>query len=111
MSLPDITVVIQKPDVVVRNLGGSGSFLNVADSAVSSSYALTASYALNASGGGGSGGSTQTGSIANQTVLYNVTTSQDNVISGLNLSSNKWGVTVVEEWNSGSIVGDEYYNS
>ena len=76
-----------------------------------SSYAVTASYAMNGGGSGGSGGSTQTGSIANQTVLYNVTTSQDNVISGLNLSSNKWGVTVVEEWNSGSIVGDEYYNS
>ena len=75
-----------------------------------SSYAVTASYAMNG-GSGGSGGSTQTGSIANQTILYNVTTSQDNVISGLNLSSNKWGVTVVEEWNSGSIVGDEYYNS
>ena len=75
-----------------------------------SSYAITASYAMNG-GSGGSGGAVQTGSIANQTVLYNVTTSQDNVISGLNLSSNKWGVTVVEEWNSGSIVGDEYYSS
>jgi len=75
-----------------------------------SSYAVTASYAMNG-GGGGSGGSTQTGSIANQTILYNVTTSQDNVISGLNLTGNKWGVTVVEEWNSGSIPGDEYYNS
>jgi len=72
-----------------------------------SSYAVTASYAMN----GGGGGSVQTGNIANQTILYNVTTSQDNTITGLNLSSNKWGVTVVEEWNSGSIVGDEYYNS
>ena len=75
-----------------------------------SSYAITASYAMNG-GSGGSGGAVQTGSIANQTVLYNVTTSQDNIISGLNLSSNNWGVTVVEEWNSGSIVGDEYYSS
>ncbi len=75
-----------------------------------SSYAVTASFAMNG-GGGGSGGNTQTGSIANQTILYNVTTSQDNIISGLNLSSNKWGVTVVEEWNSGSVPGDEYYNS
>jgi hypothetical protein len=74
------------------------------------SYATTASYALNGGSGGG-GGAVQTGSIANQTILYNVTTSQDNVISGLNLSSNKWGVTVVEEWNSGSIPGDVYYNS
>ena len=75
-----------------------------------SSYAVTASYAMNG-GSGGSGGAVQTGSIANQTVLYNVTTSQDNVITGLNLSNNKWGVSVVEEWNSGSIVGDEYYSS
>jgi len=75
-----------------------------------SSYAITASYAMNG-GSGGSGGAVQTGSIANQTVLYNVTTSQDNIISGLNLSSNKWGVTVVEEWNSGSVPGDIYYNS
>ena len=75
-----------------------------------SSYAVTASFAMNG-GGGGSGGNTQTGSIANQTILYNVTTSQDNVISGLNLTGNKWGVTVVEEWNSASIVGDEYYSS
>jgi hypothetical protein len=75
-----------------------------------SSYAITASYAMNG-GSGGSGGAVQTGSIANQTVLYNVTTSQDNIISGLNLSSNKWGVTVVEEWNSASIAGDPYYNS
>ena len=72
-----------------------------------SSYAVTASYAMN----GGGGGSVQTGNIANQTILYNVTTSQDNVISGLNLSSNKWGVTVVEEWNSGSVVLDNNYNS
>ncbi len=95
-------------------LPGSGTTSTTGSSyPITSSWAInaiTASYALNASGGG-SGGSTQTGSIANQTILYNVTTSQDNVISGLNLSSNKWGVTVVEEWNSGSIVGDEYYPS
>jgi hypothetical protein len=74
------------------------------------SYATTASFAMNG-GSGGSGGTVQTGSIANQTILYNVTTSQDNVITGLNLTGNKWGVTVVEEWNSASIAGDQYYNS
>ena len=73
------------------------------------SYATTASFAMN--GGSGGGGSVQTGSIANQTVLYNVTTSQDNVITGLNLSSNKWGVSVVEEWNSASVAGDLNYSS
>jgi hypothetical protein len=98
----------------LNSAGGGGTTLTTGSTyPITSSWAInaiTASYALNASGGG-SGGSTQTGSIANQTILYNVTTSQDNVISGLNLSSNKWGVTVVEEWNSGSIVGDEYYSS
>ena len=74
----------------------------------SASYALTASYALNAGSGGGS---VSTGSIVNQTILYNVTTSQDNTITGLNLTGNKWSVTVVEEWNSGSVPGDIYYNS
>jgi hypothetical protein len=94
------------------NGGGGGTTLTTGSSyPITSSWAInaiTASYALNSAGGGGS---VQTGNIANQTILYNVTTSQDNVISGLNLSSNKWGVTVVEEWNSGSIVGDIYYNS
>jgi hypothetical protein len=69
---------------------------------VTSSYALTASYVL---------GGIQTGSISNQTILYNVTTSQDNTITGLDLSGNKWDVSVIEEWNSASIVGDTYYNS
>ena len=73
------------------------------------SYATTASFAMN--GGSGGGGTLQTGSIANQTILYNVTTSQDNTITGLNLINNKWGVTVVEEWNSASVVGDAYYSS
>jgi hypothetical protein len=98
----------------LNSAGGGGTTLTTGSTyPITSSWAInaiTASYALNASGGG-SGGSTQTGSIANQTILYNVTTSQDNVISGLNLTGNKWGVTVVEEWNSGSIVGDEYYPS
>ena len=93
------------------NGGGGGTTLTTGSTyPITSSWAtnsITASYAMN----GGGGGSVQTGNIANQTILYNVTTSQDNVISGLNLSSNKWGITVVEEWNSGSIVGDEYYNS
>ena len=81
----------------------TGSFLGTA------SYSSTASYAMN--GGGGGSISLQTGSIANQTILYNVTTSQDNTITGLSLAGNKWGVSVVEEWNSASIVGDIYYNS
>jgi hypothetical protein len=75
-----------------------------------SSYAVTASFALNASGGGG-GGSVQTGSIAKQTILYNVTSGSQNVITGLNLSSNKWGIDIKEEWDAKTITGDQYYNS
>ena len=41
------------------------------------SYATSASYASYALNGGGGGGVVQTGSIANQTILYNVTTSQE----------------------------------
>ena len=75
-----------------------------------SSYAVTASFALNASGGGG-GGLVQTGSIAKQTILYNVTSGSQNVITGLNLSSNKWGIDIKEEWDAKTITGDQYYNS
>jgi len=73
-----------------------------------SSYAVTASFALNASGGGG-GGSVQTGSIANQTLWTNVTSGSTNTITGLSLSSNKWNVNVVEEWDAATL--DQYYNS
>jgi hypothetical protein len=73
-----------------------------------SSYAVTASFALNASGGGG-GGSVQTGSIAKQTVWTNVTSGSTNTITSLNLSSNKWDVSVVEEWDAATL--DQYYNS
>ncbi len=56
------------------------------------------------------GGTTvQTGSIAGQTILYNFSSSQESTLTGLNLTGNKWGVNVIEEWNSGS--GDIYFNS
>ena len=86
---------------ITGSLSGTSSY---------SRRALTASYALNASGGGG-GGSVQTGSIAKQTILYNVTSGSQNVITGLNLSSNKWGIDIKEEWDAKSIPGDQYYNS
>jgi hypothetical protein len=53
----------------------------------------------------------QTGSIAKQTILYNVISGSQNVITGLNLSGNKWGVDIKEEWDAKSITGDQYYNS
>ena len=56
------------------------------------------------------GGTTvQTGSIAGQTILYNFSSSQESTLTGLNLTGNKWGVNVIEEWNSGS--GDIYFIS
>jgi len=104
-----------------------------------SSYArraITASYALNASGGGGSTlttGSTypitssyasraltasyalntffQTGSNVNQTILYDFSTNEEATITGLNLTDNKWGVSVIEEWDTKLVPGDQYYNS
>ena len=86
---------------ITGSLSGTSSY---------SRRALTASYALNSSGGGG-GGSVQTGSIAKQTVWTNVTSGSTNTITGLNLSSNKWDVSVVEEWDAKAIPGDQYYNS
>jgi hypothetical protein len=121
-KLSDSSLKIRKMTASGQPLSGSGSTLSASVDRVyvnvlnydnvsvlpTASYALTASYAMNG-GSGGSGGAFQTGSIAGQTILYNVTTSQDNVITGLNLSSNKWGVSVIEEWNN--VSGDIYYPS
>jgi len=113
-KLSDSSLKIRKMTASGQPLSGSGQlsasvdrvYVNVLDYTnvmVTSSYALTASYVL---------GGIQTGSISNQTILYNVTTSQENTITGLDLSGNKWDVSVIEEWNSASIVGgDTYYSS
>jgi hypothetical protein len=64
--------------------------------------------------GGSGGGSTPVVSVAslnNQTILYNFSSSQEATITGLTLTNNNWGINVVEEWNSASIVGDQYYSS
>jgi hypothetical protein len=63
------------------------------------------------SGTSGINGTVQTGSIAKQTILYNVTSGSQNVITGLNLSGNKWGVDIKEEWDAVVVPGDQYYNS
>ncbi len=34
-----------------------------------------------------------------------------NVITGLNLSGNKWGVDIKEEWDYAVVPGDQYYNN
>ena len=59
----------------------------------------------------GGSGIVTSGSIANQTILYNVTSGSQNVITGLNLSGNKWGVDIKEEWDAVISPGDQYYNS
>ena len=53
----------------------------------------------------------QTGSLAKQTILYNVVSGSQNVITGLNLSGNKWGIDIKEEWDAVVLPGDQYYNS
>jgi hypothetical protein len=59
----------------------------------------------------GGSGIVTTGSLAKQTILYNVVSGSQNVITGLNLSGNKWNVNVIEEWDAKAIPGDQYYNS
>ena len=63
------------------------------------------------SGTSGANGTVQTGSVAKQTILYNVVSGSQNVITGLNLSGNKWGVDIKEEWDYAVVPGDQYYNS
>jgi hypothetical protein len=63
------------------------------------------------SGTSGVNGTVQTGSVAKQTILYNVVSGSQNVITGLNLSGNKWGVDIKEEWDAVTVTGDQYYNS
>ena len=83
----------------------TGSLLGTA------SYAITSSYAMNGGSGGGSTPVVSVASLNNQTILYNFSSSQEATITGLTLTNNNWGINVVEEWNSASIVGDDYYNS
>jgi hypothetical protein len=59
----------------------------------------------------GGSGIVTTGSLAKQTILYNVISGSQNTITGLNLSGNKWGIDIKEEWDAKSIIGDQYYPS
>lgn len=105
---------IYGPIFVSGSLHLSSSFFSRNIMYATASKAITASYALNASGGGGGGGGgsiLQTGSIAKQTILYNFKPSDQATITGLNLTDNKWGVSIVEEWDEKIIPGDSYYTS
>jgi len=86
----------------------TASYSPSSGNSISASYALTASYALNG-GGGGHNVVLVTGSIATQTILYDVVTGQENTITGIDLSLNKWSVSVLEEWEY--TTGDPYYAS
>ena len=59
----------------------------------------------------GGSGIVTTGSLAKQTILYNVISGSQNTITGLNLSGNKWGIDIKEEWDAVIVAGDTYYNS
>jgi hypothetical protein len=97
------------------NAGGGGTTLTTGSTyPITSSWAnnvITASYAINAGSGGGSTPVVSVASLNNQTILYNFSSSQEAIITGLTLTNNNWGINVVEEWNSGSVPGDLYYNS
>jgi hypothetical protein len=96
--------------------GSSGSSGSSGTSATAGSSGTSGVGSPGTSGTAGSSGtsstsSVQTGSLAKQTILYNVTSGSQNVITGLNLSGNKWGVDIKEEWDAKSVTGDQYYNS
>lgn len=98
------------------NSGTSGSSGQSGTSATAGSSGTSGVGSPGTSGTAGSSGTSstatlQTGSIAKQTILYNVVSGSQNVITGLNLSGNKWGVDIKEEWDAKSVTGDQYYNS
>jgi hypothetical protein len=94
--------------------GSSGSSGTAGSSGSSGSSGTSGVGSPGTSGTAGSSGvsgtaTLQTGSIAKQTLWTNVTSGSTNTISGLSLSSNKWDVSVVEEWDAATL--DQYYNS
>ena len=74
-----------------------------------SNNAITASYATAPVYNNIITASLQTGSIVNQTILYSVGPDQENIITGLNLEGDAWGVSVLERWIYAT--GDPYYTS
>ncbi len=96
--------------------GASGTSGSSGQSGTAGSSGTSGVGSPGTSGTAGSSGTSstatvQTGSLAKQTILYNVTSGSQNVITGLNLSSNKWGIDIKEEWDAKTITGDQYYNS
>ena len=99
--------------------GSSGTSGNSGTSGTSATAGSSGTSGVGSPGTSGTAGSSgtsstatvQTGSLAKQTILYNVTSGSSNTITGLNLSGNKWGVDIKEEWDAVIIAGDQYYNS
>jgi hypothetical protein len=56
---------------------------------------------------GGTGGGTGIGFKISQSILTNFSTNQEATIVSLNLSGNRWGVSIVEEWDT--VAGDSSY--
>ncbi len=97
--------------------GSSGTSGNSGTSGTSATAGSSGTSGVGSPGTSGTAGSSgtsstatvQTGSIAKQTLWTNVTSGSTNTITGLSLSSNKWDVSVVEEWDAATL--DQYYNS
>jgi hypothetical protein len=99
--------------------GANGSVGSSGTSGTSATAGSSGTSGVGSPGTSGTAGSSgtsstatlQTGSIASQTLWTNVKSGSTNTITGLSLSSNKWNVSVVEEWDAKIIPGDQYYNS
>jgi hypothetical protein len=95
----------------INGTSGSSGTSATAGSSGTSGVGSPGTSGTAGSSGTSSTATVQTGSLAKQIILYNVTSGSQNVITGLNLSGNKWGVDIKEEWDAKSVTGDEYYNS
>ncbi len=73
-------------------------------STLTSSFSTTASYALNAD-------VSLTASNLVQNVLLNFSQSQEYTLTNLPLDGNNWNINIIDEWNSGSVVLDQFYDS
>ena len=90
---------------------GSSGATGTPGSSGTSGAGAAGTQGTSGSSGTSSTATVQTGSLAKQTILYNVVSGSQNTITGLNLSGNKWGVDIKEEWDAVIIAGDQYYNS
>jgi hypothetical protein len=93
----------------INGTSGSSGTSATAGSSGTSGVGSPGTSGTAGSSGTSSTATLQTGSIASQTLWTNVKSGSTNTITGLSLSSNKWNVSVVEEWDAATL--DQYYNS